>query len=253
MTIRNRGSQAARGRWALFFLLLVGCGGGSSNGGGSTNHSPTLTAASTATPNAVVGGDVVQLSVGASDPDGDTLSYAWSQVPSTPAGTFGVQAASTTWTAPAVTSGTSFQLNVTVSDGRGGTVSGSATLYLKTAAVPSFAADVEPIFDRGTNPPACTWCHSGAGNPSPRLEPALARAAMVGVPAVDECTSQKLVEPGNPGASVLFARITGTSCGVRMPPTVAAGSVHLGSDYFDTHPGELETIRSWIQAGAPDN
>ena len=86
---------------ALLVTLLAGCGGGGgSNPGGPTNHAPTITTASTATPNPVVGGSVVQLSVGAADQDGDTLSYTWSQVPSSPAGTFGTQAAATSWTAP---------------------------------------------------------------------------------------------------------------------------------------------------------
>ena len=132
-----------------------------------------------------------------------------------------------------------------MSDGRGGSVGGGATLYVKTAAVPSFAADVEPIFNLPNAPPGCTSCHSGNNSDPPHLEPSLARAAMVGVSAVDGCTSQKLIEPGNPGASVLIERITGSSCGNRMPPGVPG--------YFDTHPGELETILSWILAGAPDN
>ena len=167
---------AGRACLSLVVSLLVGCGGGGGGnpgGGGPTNHSPTITSAFTPTPSLVDPGGVVQLSVGASDADGDALSYAWSQVPAAPAGTFSAQAASTTWTAPTVTSGTSFQLRVSVSDGRGGSVAGRASLYVKTGTVPSFAADVEPIFDRANDPPRCAACHSGTGAYSPHLEPSL--------------------------------------------------------------------------------
>jgi hypothetical protein len=237
---------ARRACLALLVTLLAGCGGDGSNpgGGGSTNHAPTITTASAATPNPVAGGAVVQLSVSAADSDGDTLTYTWSQTPAAPAGTFATQAASTTWTAPAVTSGTSYDLRVAVSDGHGGSAQSSAPLYVKTAANPSFAADVEPIFNRLNDPPGCTICH-GASGVTPHLAPTLAWAAIVGVPATIGCTSQNLVEPSNPDASVIIKRITGTTCGARMPPGAP--------DYFDTHPGELATIRSWILAGALNN
>jgi len=222
--------------------LAPACGGG---GGGITNHAPTITAPAAATPNPVVGGALVQLSVTATDSNGDALTYTWSQMPSSPAGTFGSQAASTTWTAPVVTTGTSYELTVAVSDGHA-TARGTSTLYVKTAATPSFANDVEPIFNRPNNPPGCTACHGG-GAPiaPPQLIPAIAWAGIVGVNATQGCTSQKLVMPGDPDASVLVKRITGGTCGAEMPPAAP--------DYFNTHPGELTTIRSWISAGAPNN
>jgi len=245
MTCQNQRTESAcRLCFTLLVALLGGCGGGSGgstpDAGGPTNHFPTLTGALTASPNLVVGGQVVQLSVSASDSDGDTLTYTWSA----PGGTLAAQGASTTWTAPAVSAGASFQLSVTVSDGRGGSVGGTAAVYVTSAAVPSFAADLEPIFNRFSAPPGCTICHVG-GNHSPRLEPSYAWAAIVGVSATDSCTSQKLVNPGDPDSSVLFQRIAGEACGTRMPPGLP--------EYFDTHPGELAAIRSWILAGAPNN
>jgi PKD repeat protein len=44
---------------------------------GSNNHAPVIASAASATPNPAVVGQIVAFTVGASDPDGDTLSYAW--------------------------------------------------------------------------------------------------------------------------------------------------------------------------------
>ena len=90
------------------------------------NRPPTISQAPQASPTSVTGSAPVQLSVAASDPDGDTLTYAWTQTPTSPAGTFNnASAANPTWTSPTVASTQRFTLKVTISDGRGGTVSGT--------------------------------------------------------------------------------------------------------------------------------
>jgi hypothetical protein len=89
-------------------------------------------------------GSSITLSVTASDPDGDALTYAWTQSPIVPAGTFGTETGSSrTWTAPILSRNTRFTLRVTVSDGRGATAQG--TVDVDVANVP--ALNRAPVVD----------------------------------------------------------------------------------------------------------
>ncbi len=90
------------------------------------NHPPTITAAASATPNPVTLPAGTTVSVAASDPDTNTLSYAWSQVAGTGSAFFAAPAAASsgvTFSGPGV-----YSLQVTVSDGHGGSVSSSVTV-----------------------------------------------------------------------------------------------------------------------------
>jgi hypothetical protein len=109
------------------------------------------------------------------------------------------------------------------------------------AAGPSFAGQVQPIFGASC---ATASCHAGS---SPQagmsLESTSAHGALVGV-ASAQCSTLKRVEPGDPAQSYLMQKLDGSgSCftGSKMPP---AGSITSA---------EVETIRSWIQSGAPNN
>ncbi|HLL02695.1 MAG TPA: tandem-95 repeat protein [Myxococcaceae bacterium] len=120
----------------LVGLVAVGCG--SDNPPlppPPENNTPVITGPTVSTPE-VASGASVQLSLTASDPDSDALSYAWTQTPPTPAGTFSDAASATpTWTAPQVTTSTAFQLRVTVTDGKGGSVSGNVTVTVRPPPV----------------------------------------------------------------------------------------------------------------------
>ena len=106
-------------------LMVSACGEEKEPPPASTNTPPTLTGP-TASVGQVSPGGAITLTLAATDPDGDTLSYAWAQTPASPAGTFSsTTAASPTWTAPAVTGTQDFTLAVTVTDGKGGSKQGS--------------------------------------------------------------------------------------------------------------------------------
>lgn len=99
----------------------------------------------------------------------------------------------------------------------------------------SFSRDIQPIFTR-----RCTDCHGGSAGMF--LDEGESYANLVNVPATKGCTSEMRVKPGDPDASVLYKRLTGTSCGAQMPkkaPPLPAEEINL--------------IRRWIESGAPNN
>ena len=98
------------------------------------NQPPTLSGTS-AQATDVDSGASVGLTVEATDPEGDALTYTWTQNPPSPAGTFiDRNAASVTWKAPEVTEDTSFLLGATVSDGKGGVAHQSVQVTVHPAA-----------------------------------------------------------------------------------------------------------------------
>jgi hypothetical protein len=192
---------------------------------------------------AVVMGASTQLQARASDPDGDALSYSWTQTsPASPQGAFSSPSSdSPTWTAPTVGTATPFTLSVSVSDGKGGSTTGTVTVYAKVSADPSFVAEVAPILAK------CTGCHGGTSPDALLvLEPSKSYGALVGSPEVTgTCTNLLRVKPGDPDGSALLRRIVGETCGLRMPPD--------DRTYFDQVPDEVSLIRTWIVNGAPNN
>ncbi len=223
----------------LVLAGALGCGSSSGSGGNnpSTNHAPSANPGATST--AVLMGQSTQLQSHALDQDGDALTYSWTQTsPTTPQGTFSsTTSESPTWTAPTVSATTPFTLAVTVSDGKGGTTTGDVTVFAKISSDVSFMAEVAPQFTT-----TCAACHSP---PAPAALLNLSYAALVNVPATVDCPGMLRVKPGDPDNSVLFLSLAGSSCGARMPQ----GNV----TYYDQNPAKLALIRSWIQAGAPNN
>jgi hypothetical protein len=112
------------------------------------------------------------------------------------------------------------------------------------AGTVSFCADIQPIF---TNNCAFSGCHAGA---SPQLgqnlSPGQAYTSIVDVPSVEAPTLDR-VEPANPDSSYLVHKIQGTFASVggsgdRMP---------LGQGALPA--ADIDLIRAWIAAGAPNN
>jgi hypothetical protein len=201
------------------------------------NQPPTVGATITG-PSTLVAGNTGTFSITASDPDGDTLSYAWSQtVPATPQGTFvgSTMGSSAQWYSPELGAQTSFTLSVSVTDGQSPPEVRTITLPV---TVPRYAADIQTIWVGFP----CTSCHGTNGNLNLGTN---SYANLVNTPSFGACVPGTRVIPNDPDNSVLVRKISGTSCGTRMPQGDAG--------YFDRNPGLLIRLRSWILAGALDN
>jgi hypothetical protein len=98
------------------------------DGGGSTNTPPEIVSGPTATPNPLFSNETSQLSVGASDVDGDPLTYTWTVSPGE--GTISGTGATVTYIPPAVTVPQTFTILVTVEDGRGGSDTGTVDVIV---------------------------------------------------------------------------------------------------------------------------
>jgi hypothetical protein len=93
----------------LALLAIVGCGGDDSPAP-EQNHAPVVNSV-TVSPNSVAAGGMATVTVSASDPDGDALTYTYSVTQ----GGIVPNGATATWTAPSASGAHS--VTVTVSDG----------------------------------------------------------------------------------------------------------------------------------------
>src|SRR5262249_50671690 len=98
-----------------------------------TNQPPTVSSI-TVSPSMPVAGDVVTLSITATDPDGDPLTIAWTQPSPAQPGAFGSPSqAMTTWVSPVLSSNAvPFTFEVTVSDGHNPIVDRQFTVSVNT-------------------------------------------------------------------------------------------------------------------------
>jgi len=203
----------------------------------TVNRPPSVSSSITVSPAMPVAGEVVTLSITASDPDGDPLTITWTQTSPAQQGTFASPGnPSTTWFSPALgVDSLGFTLQVSVADGHNPPEQRQVTV---TVSTPSYANDLQPIWTA-----QCTNCH-GASNPDGQLTlvAGASRAALVNQPMVKACSDATRVVPGDAAGSGLMDRLTGNSCGTRMPE----GSSPLSA-------GALVTIQSWILRGALDN
>lgn len=106
-----------------------------------------------------------------------------------------------------------------------------------TVSTVSFLTQIQPIF---TNNCVNAGCHPGGGAPF-SLESGQSYGNLVNVTstASPSCSGQLRVKPFSATESVLYRRISGTTCGSRMP--LGGGSLS---------PTNQNLIRDWINQGA---
>jgi hypothetical protein len=199
-----------------------------------TNRSPTV-AASITGPSTLLAGDTGTFSLTASDPDGDPLSWSWSQSAPATQGTFvgATTLSSAQWFSPELSTQTSFTLSVTVTDGQSPGVTRAVTVPV---TVPHYT-DVQQTWEAVP----CTSCHGSSGGVN--LRTGVSYGNLVNINA--SACGLKRVVPGDPNNSAIVLKMEGNACGIRMPSNDQA--------YFDDNPGMVVRVRSWILAGAANN
>jgi hypothetical protein len=105
---------------------------------------------------------------------------------------------------------------------------------LGTLPLVSFSNQIQPIFNR-----QCTGCHGGSGGLT--LTAGASYNNLVNINAQSSCPSLKRVLPNDAANSVLYKKVSGTTCGSRMP----TGSALSTSD--------ITLVRDWINQGANNN
>jgi hypothetical protein len=113
-----------------------GAGGGvgsPSNPAGAGNNAPTAVASASPSSGVAAGAEVTLDASGSSDPDGDALSFTWSQTAGPEVVFSDASAAVTTFSAPLVVENTELSFSVAVDDGNGGQASASVSVVIEVA------------------------------------------------------------------------------------------------------------------------
>ena len=105
---------------------------------------------------------------------------------------------------------------------------------LGTLPLVSFSNQIQPIFNS-----QCTGCHGGNGGLT--ITAGASYNNLVNVNAQSSCPSLKRVLPNDAANSVLYKKVSGTTCGSQMPQ---GGSLSTS---------DITLIRDWINQGASNN
>lgn len=136
-------------------LLLHGCGGGGSTGGQQpppqTNGPPTVSAVDQLE---VQGGGIALLTATANDPDGDALTFAWSQTSGTPVQIADSSSLRTEFSAPVVPGVSELEFEITATDTSGLTASDRSVVTITTGFVacmpasPPASLALDPFYEK---------------------------------------------------------------------------------------------------------
>jgi hypothetical protein len=169
------------------------------------------------------------LSVSASDANGDDLTYAWSVVSGPDGSSLRADGASATFSGGAG----DYTLEVSVDDGHGGVAALSFPVHVSDA-ICEVPAEVQDIFEA-----RCSPCHTTGTSGGLRLTPAsTSYASLVGTHASSAaCSDRTRVVPGDSANSYLVAKLRGAAgiCGSPMPRNLPP----LPEE-------EIATIEAWI-------
>ena len=239
----------------LLVAVTVAAGACSST---KANQPPTITSL-IAVPTSLAPGDGSTVTCTASDPDGDTLNYAWTCNGGAVSGT----GAQVTWVAPSVAK--SYSVTVTVSDGKGGTVNSSVSIAVAVPTPTPTPAPTDGSIDIKSNPAGAEVIIDGVDTGS--ITPYVATHVAVGNHTVKLVyshykwrTETVPVTAGDPPAYVNWALTYADNVTKQIQPNAAAGKdamvnqlspnpdTNYGSEtYLKTGGDPGETLRTYIQ------
>jgi hypothetical protein len=112
-----------------------------------------------------------------------------------------------------------------------------AIAVLASAPPISFSNQIQPIFERNGQ---CTGCHGGSGGLT--VTAGSSYSNLVNANAQSSCITLKRVLPYDAANSVLYRKVSGTTCGSQMPQ---------GGPFLNAQ--DIALIRDWINQGANNN
>lgn len=216
-------------------VLLVSQCRGNPNGGidvvVTLNSPPLITAVDIAPSKFITVCQSAGITVTASDPDGDALSYAFTSS--------GGSLASDGNTASFLGAAGDYTVSVDVSDGRGGHATLSFPIHVSTATCTAVPDAIEALFQG-----RCSTCHTRT-TPPPAAgvnfqTAATAYASLVGVMSSNPaCAARVRVIPGDAANSYIIAKL-------RAAPGICGNPMPLGRPPLPE--AEINRIETWINA-----